>query len=102
PNKEEGLEILEQILEGGHAKMLEAGCAVIGGHSIGDEEIKFGYAVTGLVNPQRILTNCDARPGDQLILTKRLGTGIVSTALKTGQASKAAVNAASESMCALN
>jgi selenide,water dikinase len=102
PNKEEGIEILERILQGGHAKMQEAGCAVIGGHSIGDEEIKFGYAVTGLVNPQRILTNCAARPGDQLILTKRLGTGIISTALKKGQASKAAVNAASESMCALN
>ena len=55
PNREEGIEILERILQGGHAKMQEAGCAVIGGHSIGDEEIKFGYAVTGLVHPQRIL-----------------------------------------------
>src|SRR5208337_4103680 len=102
PNKEEGIEILERILQGGHAKMLEAGCAVIGGHSIGDEEIKFGYAVTGLVHPQRILTNRAARPGDQLLLTKRLGTGIISTALKKGQASKPAVDAARESMCALN
>jgi selenide,water dikinase len=75
---------------------------VIGGHSIGDEEIKFGYAVTGLVHPQRILANSAARPGDQLLLTKRLGTGIISTALKKGQASQAAVKAASESMCALN
>jgi selenide,water dikinase len=82
--------------------MQEAGCAVIGGHSIGDEEIKFGYAVTGLVHPQRILANSAARPGDQLLLTKRLGTGIISTALKKGQASQAAVKAASESMCALN
>ena len=102
PNKEEGLEILEKILEGGYDKMQEAGCAVIGGHSIGDEEIKFGYAVTGLVHPQRILTNRAARPGDQLLLTKRLGTGIISTALKKGQASKPAVDAARESMCALN
>ena len=102
PNKEEGLEILEKILEGGHAKMQEAGCAVIGGHSIGDEEIKFGYAVTGLVHPQRFLTNSAARPGDQLVLTKCLGTGIISTALKKGQASMAAVDAASESMCVLN
>jgi len=102
PNKEENLEILEKILAGGHAKMQEAGCAVIGGHSIGDEEIKFGYAVTGLVHPQRFLTNSAARPGDQLVLTKRLGTGIISTALKKGQASVAAVDAASESMCALN
>jgi len=102
PNKEEGLDILEKILAGGHAKMQEAGCAVVGGHSIGDEEIKFGYAVTGLVHPQRILTNSAARPGDQLLLTKRLGTGIISTALKKGQASQSAVMAASESMCALN
>jgi selenide,water dikinase len=102
PNKEEGLEILEEILKGGHAKMQEAGCAVIGGHSIGDEEIKFGNAVTGLVHPQRLLTNSAARPGDQLLLTKRLGTGIISTALKKGQASQSAVMAASESMCSLN
>ncbi len=102
PNKEEGLEILEKILQGGFAKMQEAGCAVIGGHSIGDEEIKFGYAVTGLVHPQRILINSAARPGDQLVLTKRLGTGIISTALKKGAASISAVKAASESMCALN
>ncbi len=102
PNKEEGLEILEQILVGGHAKMQEAGCVVIGGHSIGDEEIKFGYAVTGLIHPQRILTNRAAQVGDLLLLTKRLGTGIVGTALKKGQASKPAVDAAVESMCTLN
>ena len=102
PNKEEQLEILEKILEGGYAKMQEAGCAVIGGHSIGDEEIKFGYAVSGLVHPKRIFLNSAARPGDQLLLTKRLGTGIISTALKKGQASPQAVDAASQSMCALN
>jgi len=102
PNKEEGLEILEKILAGGHAKMQEAGCVVIGGHSIGDEEIKFGFAVTGLVHPQRILTNRAARAGDALLLTKRLGTGIVGTALKKGAAGEAAVAAAVESMCALN
>jgi len=102
PNREEGLEILEKILEGGHAKMQEAGCVVIGGHSIGDEEIKFGYAVTGLVHPRRILANRAARAGDLLLLTKRLGTGIISTALKKGQASEPAVDAALQSMCALN
>jgi len=102
PNREEGLEILEKILEGGHAKMQEAGCVVIGGHSIGDEEIKFGYAVTGLVHPRRILANRAARAGDLLLLTKRLGTGIISTALKKGQASEPAVDTAIESMCALN
>ena len=102
PNQEEGLEILEKILEGGLAKMQEAGCAVIGGHSIGDEEIKFGYAVTGLIDPRRILTNAAARPGDRLVLTKRLGTGIISTALKKGKASASAVAAATQSMCLLN
>ena len=102
PNQEERLEILEKILEGGLAKMQEAGCAVIGGHSIGDDEIKFGYAVTGLIDPRRILTNAAARPGDQLVLTKRLGTGIVSTALKKGRAGASAVDAATQSMCALN
>jgi selenide,water dikinase len=102
PNTGRDLAVLESILQGGHAKMEEAGCAVIGGHSIGDEEIKFGYAVTGLVNPAHVLTNAGALPGDRLILTKRLGTGIISTALKEGRAHEAAINAAIESMCALN
>jgi selenide,water dikinase len=102
PNTGRDLGVLESILQGGHAKMEEAGCAVIGGHSIGDEEIKFGYAVTGLVTPARVLSNAGALPGDRLVLTKRLGTGIISTALKQGCASEAAINAATESMCALN
>jgi selenide,water dikinase len=102
PNTGRDLVVLESILQGGHAKMEEAGCAVIGGHSIGDEEIKFGYAVTGLVNPARVLSNAGALPGDRLILTKRIGTGIISTALKQGCASEAAINAAIESMCMLN
>ncbi len=102
PNTGREVSILEKILAGGLAKMQEAGCAVIGGHSIGDEEIKFGYAVTGIINPKRVLTNDGARPGDRLILTKRLGTGIISTALKAGQASEEAVRAATESMLTLN
>jgi selenide,water dikinase len=102
PNTGRDLGVLESILQGGRAKMEEAGCAVIGGHSIGDEEIKFGYAVTGLVNPARVLSNAGALPGDRLILTKRLGTGIISTALKEGCASEAAINAAIGCMCALN
>ncbi len=102
PGSGRDVSILEKILQGGLAKMQEAGCAVIGGHSIGDEEIKFGYAVTGLVNPNRVLANAGARPGDRLVLTKRLGTGIISTALKKDHASQAAVNAAIESMSALN
>ena len=102
PNTGREVSILEEILAGGLAKMQEAGCAVIGGHSIGDEEIKFGYAVTGIINPKRVLTNGGARPGDRLILTKRLGTGIIATALKAGQASEDAVRAATESMLTLN
>ena len=95
-------EILEQILLGGHNKMDEAGCAVLGGHSIGDEEMKFGYAVTGLISPSRILANSGARAGDALVLTKQLGTGVISTALKREVAEAASVAAAVESMLALN
>ncbi|MCL5006451.1 MAG: selenide, water dikinase SelD [Acidobacteria bacterium] len=102
PNTGKNLEILEQILLGGHAKMQEAGCSVIGGHSIGDEEMKFGYAVTGVVDPKRVLANRGARPGDRLVLTKRLGTGIIATALKKQEASQASVAAAIESMLTLN
>ncbi len=102
PNTGRDLDVLEKILQGGLAKMQEAGCVVIGGHSIGDEEIKFGYAVTGLVNPKRVLSNAAAQPGDRLVLTKRIGTGIISTALKKDGASKASVDAAITSMCALN
>ncbi len=102
PNTGRDIDVLERIVQGGLAKMQEAGCAVIGGHSIGDEEIKFGYAVTGLVNPRRVLSNSSARPGDRLVLTKRLGTGVISTALKKNRASQASVDAAIASMCALN
>ena len=102
PNTGRNVEILERILQGGHAKMQEAGCTVIGGHSIGDDEIKFGYAVTGVINPQRVLKNVGAQPGDRLILTKRLGTGVIGTALKKDRAAKAAVDAAILSMCTLN
>jgi selenide, water dikinase len=102
PNTGRDLDMLEKILQGGMAKMQEAGCTVIGGHSIGDEEIKFGYAVTGVVDPKRVLANRGAKLGDRLVLTKRLGTGIISTALKKQKASKAAVNASIESMRTLN
>ncbi len=102
PNTGRDVEILERIVEGGLSKMQEAGCAVIGGHSIGDEEIKFGYAVTGLVDPARVWSNAAARPGDRLLLTKRIGTGVISTALKQNRASETAVKAAAESMLTLN
>ena len=95
-------EILEQILQGGFAKMQEAQCVVIGGHSIRDEEIKFGYAVTGTIHPLHLWTNGGAKPGDALILTKRLGTGVISTALKRGSAPEQWVAEAVESMRTLN
>ena len=102
PNTGRDLDMLEKILQGGLAKMQEAGCTVIGGHSISDEEIKFGYAVTGVVDPDRVLANKGAQPGDHLVLTKRLGTGIISTALKQQKASEDSVNASIESMRTLN
>lgn len=94
--------ILEGILHGGLAKMQEAGCAVIGGHSVSDDEIKFGYAVTGTIHPGRIKRNSGARAGDGLVFTKALGTGVIATALKRGIAEPAWVDAAAESMLTLN
>ena len=82
--------------------MAEAGVAVIGGHSIQDDQIKAGFAVTGLVDPRRIATNAAAQPGDRLVLTKPLGTGIIVFAGQIGRASPAAVAAAAQSMAALN
>jgi selenide,water dikinase len=96
------LEILERILAGGLSKMIEAGCTVIGGHSIRDEETKFGYAVTGLVHPRKILANKGAKPGDHLILTKALGTGVISTAIKKNKAEASWIEAAVRSMTTLN
>jgi selenide, water dikinase len=96
------LEILERILAGGLSKMMEAGCTVIGGHSIRDEETKFGYSVTGLIHPRKVLTNGGAKPGDSLLLTKALGTGVISTAIKKGKAKAAWIHAAVQSMTTLN
>jgi selenide,water dikinase len=96
------LEILERILAGGLSKMMEAGCTVVGGHSIRDEETKFGYSVTGLIDPKKILANRGAKPGDVLILTKALGTGVISTAIKKGLAEKVWIDAAVDSMTTLN
>lgn len=95
-------EVLEQILRGGVAVMEEANCAVVGGHSIADEEIKFGYAVTGLIHPNKIWKNVGARPGDLLVLTKALGSGVISTALKRDRAQESWINAATQTMARLN
>jgi selenide,water dikinase len=94
--------ILKEILRGGLSKMEEAGVALVGGHTIEDPEVKYGLAVTGIVHPKKILTNGKAEPGDRLVLTKPLGTGIVATALKGGMASEEAVQKIVESMTALN
>ena len=95
-------EILQQMLAGGLSKMVEAGCTVVGGHSIRDDEIKLGYSVTGTIHPQKVLTNSAARPGDRLILTKAIGTGVISTAIKRGEADPAWIEAAIRSMTTLN
>jgi selenide, water dikinase len=96
------LNVLEAILCGGMAKIGEAGCVVVGGHSVRDQEIKFGYAVTGLINPDQVLMNAAARQGDDLILTKAIGTGVITTALKQGKAEPAWVAEAIRSMTTLN
>jgi selenide,water dikinase len=96
------LAVLERILAGGLSKMMEAGCTVIGGHSIRDDETKFGYAVTGVVDPVKVLTNGGARAGDRLLFTKSLGTGVISTAIKKGVAKQDWVDGAVGSMTTLN
>jgi selenide, water dikinase len=96
------LDDLDQILKGGAEKMHEAACSILGGHSIGDDEIKFGYAVTGLVHPDRVKANAGARAGDALMFTKSLGTGVIATALKRGIARESDVEAAVQSMLTLN
>jgi selenide,water dikinase len=96
------LQDLAEILKGGAEKMHEADCAIVGGHSVADDEIKFGYAVTGIVHPARVKPNAGARAGDALVFTKRLGTGVISTALKRGMARDADVTASIASMVTLN
>ncbi len=96
------LEILGAILRGGLEKMREAGCVVLGGHSVNDPEIKFGYAITGTIHPARIKANSGAKPGDALVFTKAIGTGVIGTALKRGIANQADVEAATASMLTLN
>ena len=96
------LDVLEQVMRGGIAKMAEAGCVVLGGHSVRDAEIKFGYAITGLIDPDRVFTNTGAVAGDALILTKPIGTGVITTALKRGLAKADWVENAVQSMTTLN
>jgi selenide,water dikinase len=96
------LDVLVDILKGGAEKMHEAGCAVVGGHSVNDDEVKFGYAVTGVVRPDGVKANSHARAGDALVFTKRIGTGVITTALKRGIARESDVQSAVSSMLLLN
>ncbi len=91
-------DILAEILAGGQSAMTAENVVVIGGHSVDDQEMKFGYAVTGIINPDRVITNAGAMPGDKLILTKPIGTGAINTAVKKGRASKAVIAAVTEVM----
>jgi len=100
--KEAERTILQEIFAGGLDKLREAGVALLGGHTVQDSEIKFGYAITGEVDPARVLANAGARPGDALLLTKPIGTGIITTALKFGRAPQEAIAAATRSMATLN
>jgi len=102
PKGKMDIEILAEILKGGGDKVKESGAVIIGGHSIIDEEIKYGMAVTGVIHPEKIFRNVGVQEGDALVLTKALGTGIISTALKKGKASRESINAAVQSMTTLN
>ncbi len=93
---------LEEILKGGAEKIHEAGCVILGGHSISDDEVKFGYAVTGLIDPRKVLTNAGAKAGDVLVFTKRIGTGVVSTSLKKGMVEQGHMDASIAQMLTLN
>lgn len=102
PVKTMDISILRKILTGGLDKMRGAGVVLVGGHSVEDDELKYGISATGVIHPDRVILNQGAKGGDRLILTKPLGTGIISTALKGGNASKAAVAKSVSSMTTLN
>ena len=102
PIKTMDIGILRQIIQGGLDKLTEAGVVLVGGHSIEDKELKYGLSVTGLVHPQRVLVKRNLRPGDRLVLTKPIGTGIVNTAIKAGMAPAALVERVTRLMVGLN
>lgn len=102
PKGKMDIQVLGEVLKGGAEKVREAGAVIIGGHSIIDEEIKYGMAVTGVIHPDKVVRNVGVQEGDALVLTKPLGTGIITTALKKGKASKESIQAAVASMVALN
>lgn len=102
PIKKLSLDVLKEILLGGLSKIEEAEVALIGGHTVEDQEVKYGLSVTGIAHPDKVLTNANAKPGDWLVLTKPLGTGIISTALKADMASQESVRSMVEIMVTLN
>lgn len=102
PSGADFYDINKRIMQGGIDKMTEAGVAIIGGHTIKDKEPKFGYAVLGSIHPGKILDNSKAKPGDALILTKPIGTGVISTGIKAGKCSAATADAFTKSMATLN
>ena len=96
------LDMLGEVLRGAAAVLAEAGCTLVGGHTVDDPEPKFGMAVTGLVHPDEIVTNGGARPGDQIVLTKPIGTGLIATAIKKGMATTMQSETAINTMVTLN
>ncbi len=102
PAKDMDLSVLRQIIQGGLDKMTEAGVVLIGGHSIEDKELKYGLSVTGFVHPDQVLTKKPLRPGDRLVLTKPLGTGIINTVIKAGMASTELADTVTRLMAVLN
>lgn len=102
PKSTMSLDVLNRILKGGLDTIKEAGALLVGGHTVEDGELKYGLSVTGVVHPDKVLTNAGTKPGDILVLTKPIGTGIIATALKRGKASEASVKTMIENMTTLN
>lgn len=102
PIKEMDIGILRKIIQGGLDKMKEADVVLVGGHSVDDSELKYGLSVTGFVHPQKVLTKKDLRPGDRIVITKPLGTGVINTAIKGGLASQEVIESVTQMMAALN
>ncbi len=103
PTKKQGmLDLFNRIVAGGVSKLDEAGCTLIGGHTLEDDDLKFGYTIIGRVHPDRLVTNADAKPGDLLILSKKLGTGALGSALKSGKLSSKDQTEFIDSMLQLN
>ena len=102
PIKTMDVMILREILRGGLDKMREAGVVLVGGHSVDDNELKYGLSVTGIIHPKKVVMNNGAKPGDKLIFTKKLGTGIISTGIKKGAVKKSTIKKATQSMTTLN